>query len=106
MNQDEILAELQVLVEERNKVNQAQEELIELTKNNREMYEQMKEKILESSEPFTKLREYELEEHRDGIRQKEIELLWEIERYRLTINIKRDELVEQLRELALKQEEK
>lgn len=100
MDKDEILAELELLVEERKELNQTQDDLVELTRNNREMYEKVREDIENSSEPFTKLREYELEERWNEILQKENKFYMEIEMYRLVINKRRDELVEQLKELA------
>ena len=100
MKRDEILAELELLVKEREKLNQAQDGLVVITRSNRKAYEDMKEEIRNSDEPFTKLREYELEEQWDEILQKEDEFYREIEVYRLLINTRRDELVEQLKELA------
>ena len=97
MTKEEILAELESLVKERDKLHQAQSEIVELTRHNREMYEIMKEDIKNSPEPFTKLREYELEKYWDEVRQNQNELYREIEIYRLVINTRRDELIEQLR---------
>ena len=100
MKRDEILAELELLVDEKRKLRRTQEDLIELTRSNREAYEKMKEDIRNSDEPFTKIREYELEEQMSEVLQKENEFYKEIEIYRLLINTRRDELVEQLKELA------
>ena len=100
MKRDEILAELELLVDEKRKLRRTQEDLIELTRSNRKAYEDMKEEIRNSTEPFTKLREYELEEQMNEVLQKEDEFYREIEVYRLLINTRRDELVEQLKELA------
>ena len=99
-----ILAELDLIAKEKEKLRQAQDGLVVITRSNRKAYEDMKEEIRNSTEPFTKLREYELEEQWVEVLQKENEFYKEIEIYRLVINKRRDELVEQLKELAQNQE--
>lgn len=104
MKRDEILVELDLLVKEKEKLRQAQDGLVVITRSNRKAYEDMKEEIRNSDEPFTKMREYELEEQWDEVLQKENELYKEVEMYRLIINKRRDELVEQLKELSQNRE--
>lgn len=97
---EELLEELEVLVAERTKVRNAQDKLVELTRENQKAYDDMIQELMESAEPFTKLKKFKIEEQRDKVREQENKILWDIERQRLTINMRRNEIIEELKELV------